>query len=395
MENNKDESISTKNALEEKSNETKDETSKRKHDPAEEESAVSTKVSKSEPLEDKGNAEVKEFKETTKSNGVKPEVEITESTKIQKESNTEPCISTGGKVEEKELKVNKDVDENEGHVAVETGKKESAAKPAASVSPFSQFASFSNASSPFSNVSTASSEPKEEKSAFGAFASSKSAFTMKSVKDSPFKKFAAGTAVETESGSGKEKENDKKSSENFDELLANTSAKAFENQKGSAGETKSEPKEADKGSGDSTKSTMHQLSDSEIITGEEEEESIFSVRARLYVVADEKKTWKERGQGILKVNVPKQRGSGSGRLLMRNDAVHRVIMNVPLFQGMSKKSLQIASASSGGSANYLKIFVIENGKSVLYAVRVKDNSLAEQLRNHVLEAIPKGGREDA
>jgi Ran-binding protein 3 len=41
-----------------------------------------------------------------------------------------------------------------------------------------------------------------------------------------------------------------------------------------------------------------------VITGEEDEEAVFSVRAKLYVLSDQKQ-WKERGTGPLKLNVRK------------------------------------------------------------------------------------------
>jgi Ran-binding protein 3 len=91
-------------------------------------------------------------------------------------------------------------------------------------------------------------------------------------------------------------------------------------------------------------------------TGEEEEETIFSCRAKLFHF--EEKQWKERGVGSLKVNVryeplssPENGDSQDseeddleggitpmvrrGRVLMRTDGVHRVILNSPVFKGMN------------------------------------------------------------
>lgn len=46
-----------------------------------------------------------------------------------------------------------------------------------------------------------------------------------------------------------------------------------------------------------------------MVTGEEEEDTVFSIRAKLYILSDQKQ-WKERGTGPLKVNIRKD-GDGS------------------------------------------------------------------------------------
>ena len=92
-------------------------------------------------------------------------------------------------------------------------------------------------------------------------------------------------------------------------------------------------------------------------TGEEEEETIFNARAKLFHFED--KQWKERGVGNLKINVryepmtfpDESNGNGEsadddleggitpmarkGRVLMRTDGVHRVILNSPVFKEMN------------------------------------------------------------
>lgn len=57
-----------------------------------------------------------------------------------------------------------------------------------------------------------------------------------------------------------------------------------------------------------------------VITGEEEEDTVFSIRAKLYILSDQKQ-WKERGTGPLKVNIRKD-GDGSrlGRSYLYNEA---------------------------------------------------------------------------
>lgn len=43
-------------------------------------------------------------------------------------------------------------------------------------------------------------------------------------------------------------------------------------------------------------------------TGEEHEETIYSTRARLYVMDSDTKDWKERGVGMLRVNTEQIKG---------------------------------------------------------------------------------------
>jgi Ran-binding protein 3 len=86
-------------------------------------------------------------------------------------------------------------------------------------------------------------------------------------------------------------------------------------------------------------------------TGEEDEETIFTCRAKLFHF--EEKQWKERGVGNLKINVRYEPKSDlkpeaddeealgievmerRARVLMRTDGVHRVILNSPVFKEMN------------------------------------------------------------
>ncbi|KAL2815719.1 hypothetical protein BJX63DRAFT_420286 [Aspergillus granulosus] len=72
-----------------------------------------------------------------------------------------------------------------------------------------------------------------------------------------------------------------------------------------------------------------------IETGEEEEKTYFSCKAKLFHFSD--KEWKERGLGTFKVNVKVTDGvedKKSARMIMRADGVLRVMLNSPLFKGM-------------------------------------------------------------
>lgn len=90
-------------------------------------------------------------------------------------------------------------------------------------------------------------------------------------------------------------------------------------------------------------------------TGEEDEENIFTCKAKLFNFTDGE--WRERGIGTFKVNVRKENGRRRGRMIMRADGALRVMLNSPIFEGMkygdqegnapSTKQLFIASMDEG------------------------------------------------
>lgn len=71
----------------------------------------------------------------------------------------------------------------------------------------------------------------------------------------------------------------------------------------------------------------------ELITGEENENLVKSVRCKVFTL-EEDGTWHERGSGGLRLLRNKSEPSRY-RLIMRADAVHRVLLNVPIFKGFS------------------------------------------------------------
>lgn len=75
-----------------------------------------------------------------------------------------------------------------------------------------------------------------------------------------------------------------------------------------------------------------------VATGEEGEDTLFSARAKLFAFVSEeengKKDWRERGAGILKVNVVVGDESPKARLLMRADGSHRVVLNSPIHKDL-------------------------------------------------------------
>lgn len=81
-------------------------------------------------------------------------------------------------------------------------------------------------------------------------------------------------------------------------------------------------------SSNSTSAGKTEYEETKVVTGEESETMVFKVRAKVYALEDGK--WKERGVGALKLNADED--SGSARLLLRNEATLRSVLNAPLYK---------------------------------------------------------------
>ncbi|KAF9269246.1 hypothetical protein L218DRAFT_953798 [Marasmius fiardii PR-910] len=130
-------------------------------------------------------------------------------------------------------------------------------------------------------------------------------------------------------------------------------------------------KNDDEGSGDEDSTKMH-LTEQEVSTGEEEEETIHQVRGKLFVLADG--AWKERGTGLLKLNVRASDGGGA-RLVMRKEAVYTVILNITLFSGMRCTLAQ--------DPRYLRFSAIENGATTHYNLRLANAKISKELLEEI------------
>lgn len=77
-----------------------------------------------------------------------------------------------------------------------------------------------------------------------------------------------------------------------------------------------------------------EFKEAHVETGEEKEQELFRSRVKLYSLenAEAGLRWKERGVGMLKLNLHKEKESA--RLLMRTEATLRVILNSPVYTGL-------------------------------------------------------------
>lgn len=122
-----------------------------------------------------------------------------------------------------------------------------------------------------------------------------------------------------------------------------------------------------------------------VITGEEGDRTLHQVRSKLFSL--DKGQWKERGTGLMKLNVNRQTGNGA-RLglpsvwssfieltrslavvfssVMRKEAVYTLLLNVTLFPGM-------LCMLAPQDPRYLRFSAIEDGSTTHYNLRVCHN----------------------
>ncbi|KAH0583044.1 hypothetical protein H2248_010929 [Termitomyces sp. 'cryptogamus'] len=123
---------------------------------------------------------------------------------------------------------------------------------------------------------------------------------------------------------------------------------------------------------------IYNLTEQDVLTGEEDEQTIHQVRGKLFSLVDGNQ-WKERGTGLLKLNVKRSDGSGA-RLVMRKEAVYTLLLNVTLFPGMR--------CSLAQDPRYLRMSVIENSATTHYNLRLANAKIANELLEEIVANIP-------
>ncbi|KAE8372716.1 hypothetical protein BDV26DRAFT_273516 [Aspergillus bertholletiae] len=121
-----------------------------------------------------------------------------------------------------------------------------------------------------------------------------------------------------------------------------------------------------------------------IETGEEEEKTYFSSKAKLFQFSNGE--WKERGIGTFKVNVKVTDGEEdkkATRLIMRADGVLRVMLNTPIFKGM-----KVGDASGNEpKSKQIHLASLEEGRSVPTLLRMPSEDLAKELYHIVCDLL--------
>ncbi|KAF9927564.1 hypothetical protein FBU30_003071 [Linnemannia zychae] len=109
--------------------------------------------------------------------------------------------------------------------------------------------------------------------------------------------------------------------------------------------------------------TKSQLVDSR--AGEEGEETVFEVKAKLYLVVDGEN--KDLGVGQFRINENTE--SKKRRMIMRTGGTGQLILNSWVIQGMGPKRTK----------NFVTIFAVEDGKPKKFLLKVKEESSAEDV----------------
>lgn len=113
----------------------------------------------------------------------------------------------------------------------------------------------------------------------------------------------------------------------------------------------------------------------DVETGEEDEITKYSCRAKLYnysTLPDGKKEWRERGLGVLRLNVKAaedgdDNSKPKARFLMRADGSHRVVLNTPI-----KKEIKFGTPSGGPPTNGFIYFMgTFDGRDNLEMLQIK------------------------
>jgi len=118
-----------------------------------------------------------------------------------------------------------------------------------------------------------------------------------------------------------------------------------------------------------------------MLTGEEDEFTQTSIpRAKLYVM--DANEWKERGVGQLRVNTKRDYSGAesktSVRLVMRSEAVLRLILNVSLFPGM-----QVTLSQD----KFVRLSAFEEGQLKHFTIRVANAALGKELHEAIKDML--------
>ncbi|KAE8131915.1 hypothetical protein BDV38DRAFT_262738 [Aspergillus pseudotamarii] len=150
-------------------------------------------------------------------------------------------------------------------------------------------------------------------------------------------------------------------------------------------EAKEKDQEADTAPGEfEQEKTDERFFERPIETGEEEETTYFSTKAKLFQFSNGE--WKERGIGTFKVNVKVTDGKEdkkAARLIMRADGVLRVMLNTPIFKGM-----KVGDASGNEpKSKQIHLASLEEGRSVPTLLRMPSEDSAKELYHIVCDLL--------
>ena len=126
-------------------------------------------------------------------------------------------------------------------------------------------------------------------------------------------------------------------------------------------------------------------------TGEENEETLFENRSKLFRFDSDAKQWKERGLGEIKVT--KNAKTGSCRLLMRREQIHKLCANHAIVANMELKPMN----NSGKSWTWLTQadFSEEEAKPEFFCAKFKTADIASEFKEQFEKCIEMVGGKQA
>ena len=174
------------------------------------------------------------------------------------------------------------------------------------------------------------------------------------------------------------------SKESIFESIAEKSKSGSKESETDTGETK----QSDENVKTDVYKTVH-LEKQEVKSGEENEECIFQIKAKLYhmEIAGAASGWKERGFGVIKVNkfIKSPAENYTSRIIMRQNGNFKLILNVPIVRGF--KLLKGMPSSLAGD-KFIRLQLIENGIPVQFAIKVGLPENAQKLYDAIDGQIP-------
>ncbi|OCF33808.1 hypothetical protein I316_04520 [Kwoniella heveanensis BCC8398] len=129
------------------------------------------------------------------------------------------------------------------------------------------------------------------------------------------------------------------------------------------------------GRGEQITQVKVEMQEQDVTTGEEDEDTVFQTRAKLYI--NDKEAWRERGVGQLKLNVKRSDGTGA-RLVMRADGVLRLMLNAKLYKGLSPQV----------EGKMVRIYLQNENVWEILCLRMSNPKVASDLAEHIHQHIP-------
>lgn len=135
----------------------------------------------------------------------------------------------------------------------------------------------------------------------------------------------------------------------------------------------------------STPQVTVKLQKQDIKSGEESEETIYQINAKLYQLSDLKEGWKERGVGIVRVNTNSK--TEKSRLIMRSRGILKVILNLPLIKGIK---IQKGFPGSLQSEKFIRMISVDDNKApIQYAIKTGKAETISELYDNIVKLVPQ------